>query len=142
MTTTTNIGANETGNVETRSLDNAPEHVETDLASKNLPVEMINCTQNNGHVETNTPPEETSAEPPPPQSRNNNSVAATASTSMTDSITATKNKDEIGAEQNAADSSSEAEMDTSMHNNSAKPHVTYLVLCSNYNVDCNSKYLN
>ena len=92
--TNTNICAKETGNVETRSSDNAPEHVETDLASKNLPVEMINCTQNNGHVETNPLPEETSAEPPPPQSTNNDSVAATASTSVTDSITASKNKDE------------------------------------------------
>ena len=120
ISTTMNIGANETGNVDTRSSDNAPEHVETDPASKNLPVETINCTQNNGHVETKTLPEETSAEPPPPQSRNNVSVAATASTSVTDSITATKNMDEIGAEKNVADSSGEAEMDTSTHN-SAKP---------------------
>ena len=31
-----------------------------------LPLETINCTRNNGHVETNSLPEETSAEPPPP----------------------------------------------------------------------------
>ena len=62
-TTNMDICAKETGNVETSSLDNVPEHVETDLVSKILPVETLNCTRNNGHMETNSLPEETSAEP-------------------------------------------------------------------------------
>ena len=119
-TTNTDICAKETGNVEMSSLDNGPEHVETDPASKILLVETINCTRNNGHVETNFLLEETSAEPLPPQPTNNDSVTATASTSVTESVTASENKGEIGAEKNAADSSSETEMDTSTHN-SAKP---------------------
>ena len=54
--------------------------------------------------------------------------------SVTDSITATKNKDEIGAEKNRADSISEAEMDTSTHN-LAKPKTPLTVPVSTNDVD-------
>ena len=134
ITTNTDICAKETGNVEMSSSDNVPEHVETDLASKILPVETINYTQNNRHVEINSLPEETSAEPPALQPTNNDSVAATASTSVTEPATASENKGEIGAEKNEADSSSETDMDTSTHN-LAKPKTPLTLPVSTSDVD-------
>ena len=115
--------AKNTGNVETKGLDNSTEHVATETDTVNFQVETAHCIQNTVHVETSSP-EEISTHPSVPQAPE---VDVEPSTSVTMTLVNSSNTGENGAVRDAADSSMDIEKDTSTQNlTSPKIPVTYL----------------